>query len=245
MHIEYDTSVDSDDSKIANALIGERLERRYIRVRDVALWDKNPKEHDIGTLIELIKRHGFRDAPTFDSSLNALVAGNGRTIALSMMEKQNYPAPRGIAVHSETNEWYMPVNFGVNSPNVEEAVAYAIDHNNSTMAGGTFTPIDMRRMWDSDKYMSLLNDLPSNMLPVTVDSEDLEMLNKFLVDINIDTPPDKSPSEPKDNDEIDMPKEITLFVREHGIYDDVCEAIKVLLEQNSWYNSVDVTFDEE
>jgi hypothetical protein len=223
--------------------IGEKLERRYVRVQDAVLWDENPKEHDIGSLIQLIDRYGFRDPPTYDETLGALVAGNGRTIALGMMEKQGYKLPRGIVQEKNTGDWYMPIDFGVDAMNKNEAIGYAIDHNNSTLSGGSFTSLDMKRMWDNT-YIELLESLPVESLPVTVDYDDLEFLRGFTPIEDEELPSNNLLPEPDnditDDERADKPIEVLIFIREHGIYEDVIETLQKVLSENNWNSVVDI-----
>lgn len=140
-------------------------------------WNRNAKRHDIGNLIQIIQRHGFRDPSAYDSALQAIVAGNGRIEAVYEMWKDKYPVPDGI--YTENDMWYIPVLYGIDSKNIEHAIQYAIDHNNSTMMGGDFTPFDLARMWDAT-YTSLLSELKNSdyELPLTITEEDLDMLIK-------------------------------------------------------------------
>lgn len=71
----------------------DTLELRYVPLAQAQLWDANPKRHDLDALIRSIEQHGFGDPPKFDSKLDGLVYGNGRTEALQTMRAigQNPP----------------------------------------------------------------------------------------------------------------------------------------------------------
>lgn len=151
---------------------------KYMRLDEVAKlrWQKNPKRHDIGAIVESIRRHGFVDPPKLDATLGALVYGNGRDEALEWMHAQGDEPPRGILV-ADDGMWLMPVKVGVDAATEQEAEALAIAHNNLTMSGGDFTPWDMARMWDRDAYAALLTELAQrDALPVTVDGDALDAL---------------------------------------------------------------------
>jgi len=137
----------------------ERLEIKYIPVAEATLWDENPKQHDLGAIMMSIEKNGFRDPPSYDATLGALIEGNGRATALRLMELDNKPVPRGIIVDRQTGEWLMPINFGVNALTKEMAWSYAIDHNNLTMIGGDFTLYDISRMWDDRGLQHVLSNL--------------------------------------------------------------------------------------
>ena len=157
----------------------DTLRLEYVPLETVVLWDRNPKRHDVGGIIQSIERYGFKDPPKFEPVLNGgkggLVEGNGRAICLQMMksdyEKEGKDPPRGIALSDDT--WAVPVLFGVDAESEHVAEAYAIDHNNLTMAGGDFDGFDMARMWGGD-YVGLLTGI--GKLPVSVDGDTLDSL---------------------------------------------------------------------
>ncbi len=151
----------------------EAIEIKYMSTREIRRWDKNPKKHDLEALIRSIKKYGYRDAVIFDSTLNAVVAGNGRAEALERMRTRGEAVPRGI--RAEGNDWLMPVQVGIDAASVAEAIAFAVDHNNLTILGGDFTNIDMAELWDPKAYIELLEQ-NQGVLPVSVTSADLPQL---------------------------------------------------------------------
>lgn len=156
-------------------LQGEQIRTEYVNLDHVVLWDENPKEHDIGSIVASIRRYGFRDPLAYDSTLRALVEGHGRSHALRMMREAGEDAPRGIATDSD-GAWYVPVLFGVDAESEATAKAYAIDHNNLTMAG-EFEVWDVAKIWDEEAYTALLQEMAaSDVFPVTVDNDDLDAL---------------------------------------------------------------------
>ncbi len=155
------------------------LRLEYIPLSRVMLWDQNPKLHDLGSLTESITKYGFKDPPKYEPELNGgkggIAAGNGRIITLRMMRDQGHPRPGGIDEDDTTHEWAVPILFGVDAKSEAAAKAYAITHNNLTMAGGDYTPFDMALMYD-ETYIPLLQDFDLDDLPVTVDAETLDAL---------------------------------------------------------------------
>lgn len=159
----------------------ERLRIVYVPLSVAQRWDRNPKLHDMGGIIRSIERYGFKDAARLDKALDpknplgAISAGNGRITALMQMKMNRRPAPRGIKVKDD--EWYVPFQIGVEARNLDEAVAFALDHNNLTLMGGDFTAFDAARMWETEKYTELLALLATHdAMPVTVDGDDLDAL---------------------------------------------------------------------
>ena len=155
--------------------MSDELRIEYIPLDEVSRWKRNPKRHDMGTLVAAIERYGFVDPPKWDETLGALVYGNGRDEALEWMHRQGRPAPRGIRV-DEAGRWLVPIKFGVDAVSPQEAEALAIDHNNLTMAGGDFTAWDMARMWDAS-YTEILAGLQvDDALPLSLDNDSLAAL---------------------------------------------------------------------
>src|SRR5262245_15469671 len=117
----------------SNGAEAERLEIRYVKLKDVRKWDRNPKKHDIGALIQSNRKHGFKVPPRYEPTLNngkgGLIAGNGRDEALEWMEKDD-PAnpPRGIVLDEE-GHWAIPILFGVDAESQSAAEAYGLDDN--------------------------------------------------------------------------------------------------------------------
>lgn len=168
------------------------IQIKYIPLSSAALFDKNCKLHDIGAIAKSIAKNGFRNPPLWDANLNngegGIVAGNGRTETLAWMQAQGQPAPKGIAVDAD-GEWFIPVVFGCDADSEVAAQAFAIDDNLLTMAGANFTALDMSRLFDSDGYLAILQELDMlDMLPVTVDKDDLALLAKLPESAQEDEP---------------------------------------------------------
>lgn len=170
----------------------DEIHIEYIPLQQFVFWDRNPKQHDIGALVQSIQRYGFRDAAIYDATLKAIVAGNGRGEALQWMLRQKMPPPRGVRV--QNGEWYVPVQMGVDARTAQEAESFGVDHNNLTMLGGDFTALEISKMWNDVKYLELLGELSTtNLLPVSVGAEELRVLQDAFED------PD--PNEPDDADD--------------------------------------------
>lgn len=221
------------EHKPVESLQGEYIEIRYIPVGTALVWDKNPKLHTIGDIIESITKNGFRDPPSYDATLDALVEGNGRATALNMMSKGGYSVPRGI-MYDDNGDWYMPVNFGINAITRNQAIAYAIDHNNLTMAGGDFTSYDMSRMWSGEEYKELLSGLAdANEPPVSLDLQDISALLSGEHDFDVwDDQTDIADDYIGTDDDDDGAVVFTLVVENTTLEGDVFDAVQELLELN-------------
>jgi hypothetical protein len=151
------------------------------------LWSENPKLHDVGLLVQSIEKHGFQELPRYDINLpnvsggmGAIKAGNGRIETLAAMERDAMSLPRGLAQEKESKAWVMPILMGTDVDSVNAARAYAIDSNNLTMSGGDYSLLDILKLWKSDDYIKLLNDLAQDdSLPVTIDGDAMDWLNSL------------------------------------------------------------------
>jgi hypothetical protein len=157
----------------------DQLQLKYIPISSELFWDDNPNSHDMGQLAESMETYGFRNPPIWDSNLNGgkggLVGGNGRNKVLLHMKTQCRKPPRGIL--EKDSDWLMPVVFGCDAESEAQAVAYAIDDNNTVLGGGNFTALDMANNWDKEKYLQVLQGLAEqDRMPVTVDRDDLALM---------------------------------------------------------------------
>lgn len=154
----------------------ERLELRYIPLAQARRWDENPKVHSIDALVRSIETHGFGDPPKYDSALDALVYGNGRTEALERMRQEGRELPRGIGV-TEDGDWAVPVIFGVDAESRAAAVAFALDHNNLTLLGGGLSVEDVLQIWDEEALQRVLAEVPdAGALLASLDAGDVDAL---------------------------------------------------------------------
>ncbi len=178
----------------------EKLELRYIPLTQATVWDDNPKKHDIGALIHSIELHGFGDPPKYDSSLNGLVYGNGRTEALQLIKQEGKEPPRGI-LKLEDGEWAVPVVFGVDAESKAAAISFAIDHNNLTLLGGNLGFSELLAMWDEEGLQRVLADVPdAGELLASLDADDVAAL--------LDGP-DFEPASADDQSRLDKKKPVT------------------------------------
>lgn len=171
------TVIDDNNS----AFEGERLNMYYIPVEEAVMWEDNPKEHALSDIIRSIRENGFGNPPKWDKNLNhgqgGLVFGNGRTHAIQWMKYNKDDPPKGILINKKTGQWAIPVLFGIDAVSETAAKRFALDDNNLSLMGGSFTAHDISRLYDPDKYMAILDDLDfQNAMPISIDSEDLSAL---------------------------------------------------------------------
>lgn len=173
------TKVNSDlaDAKSAQYqqnTVRPTIRLEYIPLRQAQMWDwvQNPKEHDIGGIIESIHRYGFRDPPELDAALGAFVQGNGRVQALAMMRTHGDDIPKYIG---ETDgDWAVPVIFGADAESEAAARAYAIDANNLVLSGGDLGFGEIMALYDKEQ-MAAIAALATEPM-VTFDAEALSII---------------------------------------------------------------------
>jgi hypothetical protein len=162
---------------------GEKLKKlrlEYVPLAQAVIWDENPKEghHDLSGIIESIRRHGFRDPPEYDGTIDAIVAGNGRVTALNLLRDRGEECPlycENSSVHGD-GEWIVPILFGADSASMQAAKQYAVDHNLLTLGHSQITADDVGKMFDAEMLKSLFQDTAEEDLPLTVSREILDAL---------------------------------------------------------------------
>jgi hypothetical protein len=161
---------------------GDELQIHYIALSN--LVDKflsgNSKLHSMSDLSDSIARYDFQDPMKFDPSLNGgkggIVAGNGRLEWLIAAKNAGQAAPRGI--RAKDKEWFVPVVFGVEFANENEAIAFSISHNLSSLWGSDLTFLDQSRLFDETLLQDQLKglaDIDVELLPVGLDGSDLDL----------------------------------------------------------------------
>lgn len=194
----------------ADQVTGEHVQLKFVPLSKIkslgkVLWSKNAKKHDLTGVLASIDRYGFIDPPKWDSSLNdgkgGLIYGNGRTktivSALIEAKRLGHEPPRGIPTAIDSGEWCIPVKFGVDSENEAMAIAAAIDHNNLTLSGSGLELEEVSQIWNED-YVALLQSIAAHdIMPVTVDEDDLQQL------IEASQTPDFEPSSFEDQSILD------------------------------------------
>ena len=159
---------------------GDELQIHYVSLSSLAdkLLQGNSKKHDMGTLAESVNRYSFRDPIAFDTTLNdgngGIVEGNGRLQYLLHAKDAGQPAPRGIKAKGD--DWFVPVVFGVDAGDENEAIAYSVSHNLSALWGSDLTFLDQTRLFDESLLKDQLVGLAEmDMLPVGLDGDDLDL----------------------------------------------------------------------
>lgn len=148
----------------------------------------NPKLHDVEGIIASIQRHGFTAPPTLDDTSGVLIAGHGRTKALSKMKADGMATPRRILVDPDTGEWLVPT-LHLEFTDDEERDAYLLADNQLGAAGGvdekkmgamlsTFKRLDLRSMgFTKSAYDDLMSKFKADATTTALGQEELEAID--------------------------------------------------------------------
>lgn len=106
----------------------------YMPLSGINGAEVNPKDHDIGTLSQSVRRFGYAEAMLLDERTQRLVAGHGRLETLRALKSRGKKPPEGVDVRN--GEWFVPVQRGWASKNDTDARAYVIASNKISEEGG-------------------------------------------------------------------------------------------------------------
>lgn len=180
------------------------------------------KKHDIGKIIESILLHGFFQTILVCKRQNSVLGGNGRLESLIWLKQYpqdaeniakelkarygpkteiNYP-PGGITV--KNGQWFVNV-LEVETVSDAEAIAINLQDNFSVLDGGDFTALDKTKAFEVDALLEQLETLRvDNFLPVSVDSDDLDLMLRELEERNNDGDPGWNDEPESSTKEIDV-----------------------------------------
>ncbi|KKL26717.1 hypothetical protein LCGC14_2392510 [marine sediment metagenome] len=164
----------SDNSKIyvEYMALSDLLERRH---------PDNPKEHNLGRLIESFQTFGYVAPGVVDELTGLFLCGHGRTEALEVMfNDPELDAPDGVEVRDD--DWYIPTNRGVKFDSPLKVKAYLVADNELTLLGG----------WHEPKLAALLQEIGAadkTLLEVVYTGDKLDEL---LLELN-PVPPEDFP----------------------------------------------------
>lgn len=125
---------DTEEASPAPRPSGMRIEMMPLSELTKMAHKRNPKDHDLDSLIASFKRFGFKAAPTIDEASQVMVAGHGRCEALAKMRQALDAPPEGVRI--DGIEWLVPVVRGLDFKSERERDAYVIADNQNVMAGG-------------------------------------------------------------------------------------------------------------
>lgn len=141
----------------------------YVDVETLPLATRNPKDHDIGGLINSLHRFDFTQPGLLDERTGQLVAGHGRFEAVARVRDGKGQPPEGVRVDDQ-GRWLVPVVRGWASRDDRHAEAYLVYDNKGSEVGG----------WNKHLLAEVLVDIaestPVLLAATGVDGDDLDQL---------------------------------------------------------------------
>ena len=143
-----------------------KLETEYIPIEQLNAWDKNPRLHNLDSIIESIKEFGFRDPISINENNSEIEEGHGRLKALKKLKEAGSEPPAFIIQQNGT--WLVPVQrFNDTELNQKR---YSLAHNRTQELGG----------YDEPLLLENLIDLKEDLFATGYTSEDIDLLNEKL-----------------------------------------------------------------
>lgn len=169
------TGIKKADSVTVRELSRDLLKLEYVYLKTISKWNRNARRHGLREIIASIREHGFKDPMKWESALNngtgGVVEGNGRDDALLVMFAEDCEnPPRGVVYDDSASDWIVPVLFGVDAESQAAAEAYAVDHNNTALAGA-FSEAEIMRIWKPEMGAVISEIAKSDHKPATVSVE--------------------------------------------------------------------------
>ncbi len=135
----------------------------HVSLDSIVERENNPKDHDLGAIIESLKRFGFVAPVQLEGDGTCLLAGHGRVRALKAMRDSGEPPPTRVLAHDGV--WFVPAVRGAAFSSDLEALAYTVADNRTVELGG----------WLDSKLAEVLRSLPS-LDGIGYDQADLDAL---------------------------------------------------------------------
>lgn len=154
---------------------------RYVKLDDLKGNPDNPKGHDLALIGASLDRFGYVEPQTMDERTGLLIAGHGRLEELKAKQDAGEPAPDGVRTRGA--RWYVPVVYGWASADDDEALAYLVASNESTIAGG----------WDYPRLAPVLEQVGATSLELVGTGFTRERLDALLDDLRPPEPPAEEP----------------------------------------------------
>ena len=135
----------------------------------------NAKDHDLGLIVESIKKHGLGRKPSINEVDGKLLYGHGTSEALALMMESGDDPPDQIV--AENGDWLVPVERGKRLPK-KLAASYRLVDNKATEDGG----------WLEPELLDVLTSL-DDLSGTGFDRDDVDrlfqLLNPDLEDVSI------------------------------------------------------------
>lgn len=131
----------------------------------VECWPRNPKQHADAILSQSVDRFGFVQPLLIDETTGRLIAGHGRLNGLLKMKQAGMNPPERVV--EKDGEWMVPVIRGIGFASEEEAEAYLLADNQTTILGG----------WNDESLQAMLSLHTEDLSGLGWRPEDIEAFN--------------------------------------------------------------------
>tara|TARA_B100000287_G_C20674940_1_gene794883 strand:- start:1356 stop:2021 length:666 start_codon:yes stop_codon:yes gene_type:complete len=183
--------------------MSEELNIEWLRLSDLEVEPKNPKNHDIEKIMLSIERFGFVTPFIKNYKTGKLLAGHGRKKALELMQKKQLSLPDHLK-EDKDGEWLVPVVSGVNIENEQDAMAYLIADNRLEELGGWNTP-------ELLEAIGMIEDSTGDLSDLGISNKDMnDMFEDTETSLEFEQPEYEEPGEREDNKYFDI-----MFDTEH------------------------------
>jgi DNA modification methylase len=136
---------------MSNDFANDQIRLEYVPLATIKPAKRNPKKHRIDCVVESLGRFGFVSPMILDERTGRLVAGHGRLESLRKAKSDGREPPERVRIVE--GDWLVPVIRGVSFKNEQEADAYLVADNQTTMLGG----------WDESELQRILESLHADV----------------------------------------------------------------------------------
>jgi DNA modification methylase len=138
-----------------------QLRVEYLPLRSLQRAKRNPKKHEVDTLLASMQRFGFINPMILDERTGRLVCGHGRLESLLKAKSEGREPPDHIRL--EKGDWCVPVYRGIAFADDREAQAFLLADNQTTIVGG----------WDDLELKKIVEELGRDEALLGTGFEDL------------------------------------------------------------------------
>lgn len=136
-------------------MVNKRIKIEYIKINTITPWDKNPKLHDMDSIIKSMDTFSITQPILIQKSSDRVIAGHGRLEAMKTLGMDSVPVVRLDLTD-------------------EEAKAYALVDNQTVMAAG----------WDEELLCELLGDIKIELPDIDMSDFGFD-LGDYELDIDV------------------------------------------------------------
>jgi hypothetical protein len=138
-----------------------QLRVEYLPLRSLQPAKRNPKKHQIATVLASMSRFGYVSPMILDERTGRLVAGHGRLESLLKAKSEGQEPPDRIRV--QQGDWLVPVVRGIAFADDQQAEAFLLADNQTAIVAG----------WDDRELKKIIDELGRDEALLDTGFEDL------------------------------------------------------------------------